>query len=72
MDDKTKNLMNLIVTCYSELSPENLWCDGEASPAQARATEKRVQAELKKLFKELGRTVGEQEAWNFCREQNRF
>lgn len=37
------------------LSPENLWCDGEASAKEARATEKRLRKEREALVKELGR-----------------
>lgn len=37
------------------LSPENLWCDGEASDTEARATERRLRKERAALVKELGR-----------------
>lgn len=49
--------------CYSSLSPENLFWDGERPVAQARAAERRLNAELKSLFVELGRVVDESEAY---------
>ena len=58
-------IMQHIFECYVDLSPENLWMDGEASPAEARATESAINRQLNKLFKELGRNVSESEAYNF-------
>lgn len=40
----------------SRLSPENLSWDGERSPAQVRAAARRLNAEKRRLTKELGRT----------------
>ena len=40
----------------SRLSPENLSWDGERSPAQVRAASRRLNAEKRRLHKELGRT----------------
>ena len=68
MTDNETELMNRILSCYVALSPENLWCDGEATKAQANATAKRIYAELSILFKKLGRAVTEQEAYNFVRK----
>lgn len=59
-----RELLNEILYCYVQLSPENLWCDGEASPEEAAFTERRFKDRLKKLFVELGREVSEQEAYN--------
>ena len=56
--------MRDILYCYVQLSPENLWCDGEATPKEAAHTEKRYNDRLTNLFKELGRKVSEQEAYN--------
>lgn len=60
-------IMGDIMGCYNGLSPENLWCDGEASPSQARATERHLNAKLRECFRELGRTVNESEAWDWAR-----
>jgi hypothetical protein len=48
---------------YTSLSPENLTCDGELSPAVVKTKKRRLQEELRKLFAELGRQVGEEEAF---------
>jgi hypothetical protein len=58
-----KEIMNKIAMCYIHLSPENLWQDGEATASQANATAKRIYADLKELFKQLGRIVTEEEAY---------
>jgi len=49
--------------CYSGLSPENLHCDGEASMAHVRRMSARLNRELRALFVEYGREVGEVEAY---------
>ena len=59
-----KEIMRDILYCYVQLSPENIWCDGEATPKEAAYTEKRYKDRLSKLFTELGRVVPEQEAYN--------
>jgi hypothetical protein len=61
---KEKDILNDILYCYVQLSPENVWCDGEATPKEAAATEKRYRDRLSKLFIELGREVSEEEAYN--------
>lgn len=52
-----------ILGCYVSLSPENLYCDGELTRAQASRRAAVLRAKLKGLFAELGRTVTEEEAW---------
>jgi hypothetical protein len=64
-----KELMEKILTCYVQLSPENLWMDGEATQAQANATARKLYNELSFLFKQLGRAVSEQEAYNYKRNE---
>jgi len=63
MISNEQELMNKILNCYIRLSPENLWCDGEATRAHAMATAKKINTELKGLFKQLGRVVTEEEAY---------
>jgi hypothetical protein len=58
-------IMQDILYCYVQLSPENVWCDGEATPKEAAFTEKRYKDRLFNLFKELDREVSEQEAYNY-------
>jgi len=66
MDKKLEHtLMLKVLRCYVELSPENLWMDGEATPAQARARANHINGELGLLFKQLGRKVSEEEAYNY-------
>lgn len=48
-----------------QLSPENLHCDGEISPSDARAKERKLLAKQKALIKELGRQPTDQELWNY-------
>ncbi len=48
---------------YTYLSPENLTCDGELSPAAVKIKKRKLQEELRKLFAELGREVGEEDAF---------
>lgn len=52
-----------IRACYNGLSPENLWCDGEATRAQARRTAAVLNRRLRALQTELGRRVSEEEAF---------
>tara|TARA_R110000868_G_scaffold129901_1_gene339195 strand:- start:67 stop:294 length:228 start_codon:yes stop_codon:yes gene_type:complete len=53
----------------SELSPENLTCDGELSKRAVDAKFRRLMAEWHRLQKEVGRAVYEDEI--FEREYNR-
>lgn len=46
-----------------ELSPENLYWDGERSRAEARRAESRLMAERKALVAELGREPSPRELW---------
>ena len=46
-----------------ELSPENLYCDGEISVAEARGKERKLLARRKELVKMLGYEPSFQELW---------
>jgi len=48
-----------------ELSPENLNCDGEICHAQAQRKYQNIMKRWHKLESEVGRTVSEQEIWNW-------
>ncbi len=48
----------------SELSPENLHCDGEISNAEANRKYRRLMKEWRSLEKKVGRTVTEDEILN--------
>ncbi len=47
------------------LSPENLCCDGEISPAQARKRFKQIKKEWADLETRFGIKVTEDDAWNW-------
>lgn len=47
------------------LSPENLHCDGEISPAQARQKRTRIMAQWRALEARAGRKVSESETWGW-------
>ncbi len=49
----------------SQLSPENLNCDGEITRAQAQTKYRRIMKRWRALEKALGREVSEDEAWGF-------
>jgi len=48
-----------------QLSPENLTCDGELSNAQVRIRYRELTKKWAELEKKVGRTVTEEETWNF-------
>lgn len=56
-------IMREIQNCYCSLSPENLYCDGERSRTAAMRVARSLNAQLKSLFKELGREVSEDESY---------
>jgi len=56
-------IMKDILGVYGCLSPENLTCDGELSYTQVRRRAASYRRQLKELFKEIGRTVSEDEAY---------
>jgi hypothetical protein len=58
-----------ILRCYSQLSPENLTCDGELTKTQIRVKQSKLNKELKSLFKEFGRPVMEEEALGWTRKK---
>lgn len=65
------SIMVEINNIYNDLSPENLTCDGEASRSHVRRAYKRLQKELKKQFKMLGREVSEEESWDWYRKNKK-
>lgn len=54
----------------SDLSPENLTCDGELSQRDWRAKEKRILAEWAELETQLGRKVTQNEVWDWYNEES--
>ncbi len=64
-------IMNDIARCYGRLSPETLSADGERPRKEQQRLYSQLTAELKGLFKELGREVDEIEAYNWTDEHRR-
>jgi hypothetical protein len=58
-------IMEAIVHCHSGLSPENLACDGEASRASMQRRGAELQRKLKGLCMALGRTITEEQAFEW-------
>ena len=56
-------IMRDIQGCYNQLSPENLYCDGEISRSAGARRAVAINARLKVLFAEIGRKVSEDEAF---------
>lgn len=52
-------ILEAILCCYSNLSPENLTCDGEAPMSHVRRVKADMERKLNHLQKALGRTVSE-------------
>ena len=69
MYPKTNNIdveiLKKFVDLACRLSPENLHCDGEISKAEANRKYKRIMQEWWELEKQVGRTVTENEIWNW-------
>lgn len=53
----SENIIKEFETLLCDLSPENLWCDGEATAAQARAAEREINRKWALLEQYVGVTV---------------
>lgn len=56
-------ILDEISGIYSDLSPENLTCDGELSQSQVMRRGAALNHKLRACFMELGRKVSEEEIW---------
>jgi hypothetical protein len=68
---RENDIMSAIMGCYMRLSPENLWQDGEASPAEVAVLSRKYQGKLQELFTELGREVSEDEVYKYFKRNFR-
>jgi len=62
MPETDEELMKALDVLCGELSPENLFCDGEISRSAAMKKASALRAEWKEVEKKLGRKVSEEEA----------
>lgn len=58
-----QTILDKIADVYTQLSPENLTCDGELAPKAVRRRYAALKRELTACFKALGREVSEDEAF---------
>lgn len=58
-------ILSEIKGIYCRLSPENLWCDGEASLTHVRRYGAQLRRRLRECEQELGRRVSESEAFGY-------
>lgn len=61
LDTGDEHILLAIANCYTQLSPENLHCDGEISRSAAMARGREINRKLQGLFAAFGRTVTEDE-----------
>lgn len=66
-----KEIMADIVGVYNCLSPENLSCDGELSRTQINRRYGNLKGDLRRLFAELGRSVTEEQAYEYDAKASR-
>jgi hypothetical protein len=58
-------ILEAIVCVYTDLSPENLCCDGELPPSQVRVRFRELGDRLQHLFRAFGRPVSEKVAYDW-------
>lgn len=64
-----QHIMEAIVSLYSDLSPENLSCDGELTTSQVAGKRAKLLRKLEGCFKAYGRQVSESEAYEWYRQR---
>lgn len=69
---RTKDeIMSDFIKLSCALSPENLHCDGEASPQQVQNKLKSIDQSWKNLEKEIGYSVEEDDVWKYSSEKRK-
>ena len=69
-DHAEQCILEAIVATYSQLSPENLTCDGELPRHVVMANYSKLNARLQSLFKAYGRPVSESVAYKWMEDCN--
>lgn len=64
-----QHILDAILCCYCDLSPENLTCDGELSRTQVQRRYADLQRKLKHLQSALGRPVSEGVVYEWDRQR---
>ena len=64
-------IMEAILDCYNQLSPENLTCDGELPLHEVKRRRNSLNSRLGHLFKALGRFVSESTAHEWSTESRK-
>lgn len=71
--DYVEQLILEAINCvYSNLSPENLTCDGEASPSLINQKRAKLNRQLRGLCQAFGRDVDENTAYKWMMERNEY
>jgi len=71
--DYVEQLILEAINCvYSNLSPENLTCDGEASVALINQKRSKLNRQLRGLCQAFGRDVDESTAYKWMTERNEY
>ncbi len=63
-----RQIYKKFLSLVSALSPENLHCDGEISPAEAKTKYHRLMKQWRQLESQVGRSVSEEEIWGLYEE----
>lgn len=71
MKRNVDEIMSDFVRMACALSPENLWCDGEASSDEVDEKLKRINGIWETLENEIGYKVTEEDAWNWSSRNQR-
>lgn len=62
-------ILEAIACCYNSLSPENLFCDGEAPISLVNQKRTKLNKQLKGLFQAIGREVDEMTVYNWLEQK---
>ncbi len=70
--DPNNSLLEALASAYCGLSPENLHCDGEASPTYVRQRRAELERKIRGLQMVIGRTLGEGEMlqWELAKREH--
>lgn len=70
-DAADQHILQAILCCYTQLSPENLSCDGELPVSQVRQRRAALERKLRGLFQAYGREVSETAVYRWDEERRK-